>query len=69
MTLDELFRDAANGCSMKGCTHKHGELVLHAACHPDASSWVKVDVDKGTLQVVCAICDTPIVTLQHVMSN
>ena len=69
MTIDELFKDASKGCSMEGCNHKHQALVLHAQCHPDANMSVKIDVDKGTLRVACAICDEAVCTINHVMSN
>lgn len=69
MTLDELFRSASGGCQDPNCTDPHKEVVLHARCHPQASTWVKVDPRKGTLTVSCAICDSPIITVKHTMSN
>jgi len=69
MTLDELFRDAANGCSVPNCNHKHGEMHLHASCHPNAHTSVSVDVAKGIMRIACATCDTTIVAIKHTMSN
>jgi len=69
MTIDDLFKSAAGGCQAPGCTHKHGAVVLHSGCHPGSPTWVSVDASKGTLQVACSVCNLPIITIKHTMSN
>lgn len=69
MTIDELFKSASGGCQNPECTDPHNEVVLHSQCHPNASTWVKVDPKRGKLTVACAICDSPIITVNHTMSN
>lgn len=69
MTLDDLFRSASGGCQSPGCTHKHSAVVLHSGCHPEAATWVTVDVRKGTMQVTCSVCNQVIITVNHNLSN
>lgn len=69
MRIDEVFKSAAQGCQVPGCTHKHGEVILAAACHPQAGMRVSVDADRGVMSIACGICNQPVITINHTMSN
>lgn len=69
MTLDELFRSAADGCGVPGCKNNHGPMALSPRCHPGSGTSVTVDVSKGVMQIACAVCKTEIVFIKHTMSN
>jgi len=66
MTLEELFQSAAGGCQAPGCDHAHsnGPLVLTSRCHPQAGTRFTINVAKKTLQVDCAACEQPIITVE-----
>lgn len=68
MTIDEMFREAANGCQVPGCGCK-GEIVLSPRCHPGSPTVVSVDASKGVMKIACSVCDTSVVTINHTMSN
>lgn len=69
MTLDQVFKSAAEGCQVPGCDCKTGEMVLASRCHPDAGSKVVVDVSKGTMRISCSVCDQTVMVINHTMSN
>jgi hypothetical protein len=62
--LEDFFRGAAGGCQAPGCTHPHGEVVMHARCHPDAATFVTVDAKKRTIKITCADCDKLIANVE-----
>ena len=70
MTIDQVFREVATkGCQMPGCNCKTGPIVLTAVCHPQANMRVEVEAAKGTLTVRCAVCESPVLVINHTMSN
>lgn len=70
MTIDQVFREVASkGCMAPGCNCKTGPIVLNARCHPGAGLRVEVNASKGTLTCLCDVCSTPVLTINHTMSN
>lgn len=63
MHKSDLERAVAEGCEVPGCTHPHSEhgIFLAARCHP--GSGVDVGYLNGVLQIVCYVCDEPIVSV------
>lgn len=68
MTIDEVFKEASQGCQVEGCNCK-GEVVLSPHCHPGSPTVVSVDPSQGVLKIVCSVCDTGVLTIKHIMSN
>jgi hypothetical protein len=48
----------------KGPVHDCDGIVLGARCHPGLGVTVTYKKSNNTLEVVCAICQSPVVTLQ-----
>ena len=62
---EDLDRDAAAGCTMPDCDHKHhdGTIWFHARCHPRADVGVYYEFGTGTMHVVCGQCRRPVVDI------
>lgn len=65
MKLKDLFESAKGGCQMPGCDHAHDNesLILTSMCHPQAGTTFSINVAQKTMQVVCASCSKPIVSI------
>ncbi len=69
MRIDDVFKEAARGCQVPGCTHKHGEIVLTSVCHPGAGMRVSVDAGRGVMSIACEVCQKAVLVINHTMSN
>ena len=65
MKLKDLFESAKGGCQAPGCDHAHDNepLVLAPMCHPQSGTTFSINVARKTMQVVCATCNKPIVSI------
>lgn len=65
MKIRDLFESARGGCQAQGCNHAHDNepLVLTSRCHPGSGTTFSINVAQKTMQVVCATCSKPIVSL------
>lgn len=56
----------AQGCDHPGCTDPHAmqeELFIHASCHPRSPTWARYVRASRTLEITCAQCKRPVVTV------
>lgn len=61
LTQEQL---AMAGCEVPGCDHgSHGDLWLHARCHPTSGTRCRYVRSKGEIEVSCRKCGALVVEI------